>query len=85
MESVPKSQVNPITNEIITTRTHMITEGRYLYLISRILIPPYTIEQIVIDKFDPLLGMPHIQRITLCYNSLSSMNLSLKSLKDKKY
>ena len=77
MDSVPKSQVNPITNEIITTHTHMITEGRYLYIISRILISPYTIEQIVIDKFDPLLGMPHIKRITLCYNSLSSMKSNL--------
>lgn len=57
-----------LSGEITTNISHLIDDGRYLYLISQTRIPPYTVDRIVVDKYDPLQQMIHIGRVILSYD-----------------
>ena len=57
------------SGEVITARSHVTTDGRFLFLVSQTRVHPYTSDRIVVNKFDPCNQMQHISQIVLCHNT----------------
>lgn len=64
-----------LSGEVITNYSHLTDDGRYLYVISQTRIAPYTVDRIVVDKYDPLQQMNHLSRIILSYDTMNLGNL----------